>query len=433
MSGTLTTGKLILTNTQSNQDAFDRLRVSNPFTLFEITHQIGKTPIIVDEIVSGAGATSNYIANNSYIQMGVTGAPGATGKVIRQTYEYVPYQPGKSKLMYFSGVLEALQGGVLGSISRIGCFDSTIEKTSVVGPGNGCFFELNGPPTEEADSILYAVIRLNDVDTKVQQSLWNYDKFDGTGPSGLTIDDYSKCLILGIDQEWLGVGQVRFGFFVNGSFHLGHSFNHFGVNAIVYPYTRTAKLPLRFEISSTSSTQSEMRMICGSVISEGGFEPIGSSFSIGSIAGKVVGNTLVPIMSLKLKPNEPLNRKTLVLKNMIILNRSASRGTQWDLYLLPSQNNLTGHNFQDANATNSAARYDISATAVSLTGATLIESGYMDLAQTVGYNFTKYLSAPLVNCGIDGTSRVLCLAGVRITTGGTNPTINASMSWFEIQ
>ncbi len=426
MSGTLTTGKLVLTNTQSNQDAFDRLRVSNPYTLFEITHQIGKTPFIIDEIVSGAGATSNYIANNSYIQMGVTGLPGNSGKVIRQTYEYIPYQPGKSKLMYFSGVLEALQGGVDGSVSRIGCFDSSVEKTVVVGPGNGCFFELNG-------TTLYAVIRLNDVDNRVAQSSWSYDTFNGTGPSGLTINDFSKCLILGIDQEWLGVGQVRFGFFVNGTFHLGHSFNHFGVNALVYPYTKTAKLPLRFEISSTSSTQSEMRMICGSVISEGGFEPVGPSFSIGSIAGKVVGNTTVPIISIRLKANEPINRKTLVLKNMIILNPSTNRGTQWDLYVLPSESNLTGHSWNDVDSTNSATQYDISSTAVSLTGAVLIESGYMDLSQTVGYNFTKYLSSPIVNSAINGTSRVLCLAGIRITTGGQDPTINASMSFFEIQ
>ncbi len=426
MSGTLTTGKLVLTNTQSNQDAFDRLRVSNPYTLFEITHQIGKTPFIIDEIVSGAGATSNYISNNSYIQMGVTGAPGVTGKVIRQTYEYIPYQPGKSKLMYFSGVLESLEGGITGSISRVGCFDSTVEKTVVLGSGNGCFFELE-------DKTLYAVIRLNDVDNKVAQSAWNYDKFDGVGPSGLTINDFSKCLILGIDQEWLGVGQVRFGFFINGTFHLGHSFNHFGANAIVYPYTRTAKLPLRFEISSTSSTQSEMRMICGSVISEGGFEPVGASFSIGSIAGTVVGNTTVPIMSLRLKPNEPFNRKTLVLKNMIMLNPSANRGTQWDLYILPNSDSLAGSSWTDVDSTNSSAQYDISSTIVSLTGAVLIESGYMDLSQTVGYNFTKYLTSPLVNSAINGKSRVLCLCGVRITTGGTDPTINASMSFFEVQ
>ena len=185
-------------------------------------------------------------------------------------------------------------------------------------------------------------------------------------------------------------------------------------------------------ISSTSSTQSEMRMICGAVISEGGFEPVGPSFSIGSIAGKVVGNTTVPIMSLRLKPNEPLNRKTLVLKNMIILNPSTSRGTQWDLFLLPSETSLTGRSWVDIDSTNSATQYDISSTAVSLTGAVLLESGYMDLSHTVGYNFSKYLSSPLANSAINGTPRVLCLAGVRITTGGTDPTVNASMSFFEI-
>ena len=42
MSGTLTTGKIILTQTTSNNDAFDRLRVSNPSTLFKINHSIGK-------------------------------------------------------------------------------------------------------------------------------------------------------------------------------------------------------------------------------------------------------------------------------------------------------------------------------------------------------------------------------------------------------
>ena len=51
--------------------------------------------------------------------------------------------------------------------------------------------ELNG-------TTLYSVIRLNDVDDKVAQSAWNYDKFDGLGPSGLTINDYSKCIILAI-------------------------------------------------------------------------------------------------------------------------------------------------------------------------------------------------------------------------------------------
>jgi hypothetical protein len=37
-NGTLTTGKLVLTDTQANTDAFDRFRVSEPTTLYELNH-----------------------------------------------------------------------------------------------------------------------------------------------------------------------------------------------------------------------------------------------------------------------------------------------------------------------------------------------------------------------------------------------------------
>ena len=89
MSGTLTIGNLILTTPTANNDAFNRLRVSEQETIFELTHTRGKIPILVDEIVSG-GATSNYISANSYVQMALTGS-GVTGRVVRQTYEYIIY------------------------------------------------------------------------------------------------------------------------------------------------------------------------------------------------------------------------------------------------------------------------------------------------------------------------------------------------------
>ena len=91
--GTLTTGKLVLTNTTGNQDAFDRLRVSEPSTLFEIHHVFGKMPRVMDELTSGSGA-STHNSTNSYVQMAVSDS--SVGKVVRQSYEYIPYQPGKS-------------------------------------------------------------------------------------------------------------------------------------------------------------------------------------------------------------------------------------------------------------------------------------------------------------------------------------------------
>ena len=437
MSGILTTGKLVLTDTTSNNDAFDRLRISEPETLFEINHTIGKLPFVIDESIAGAGATSIPHLDNSYIEMGITasGSGSGTNTVVRQSYEYVPYQPGKSRLMIFSTVLEEIEGGVTGTYQRVGSFDDYTQKTNVSGSGNGCFFELDG-------KTLYAVIRLNNTvshngNTRVAQSSWSFDKFDGTGPSGLIVNDYSKAVILAIDQEWLGVGQVRFGFFINGQFHVGHIFNHFD-DGITMPYTKTAKLPVRYEITGNDNKIAEMRMMCSTILSEGGFEPAGITYSIGRNAPTTISSTYKPMISIKLRETEPYNRKTIILKSLELLN-TVDRGLQWDLLLLPDKTYLTGpSSWTIIDSNNSVAEYDIASTGI--TGITtsiispsdkiiVLDSGYADYSSTIKFSYEKYLASPLINSSIKGESRVLCLAGVRL---GNDVTTYASLSWIEI-
>lgn len=441
MSGTLTTGKLILTQTTSNNDAFDRLRVSNPSTLFEINHSVGKLPFLIDEFTSGAGISSIAVLDNSYVAMTTTA--GLTGCVIRQSYEYVPYQTGKSKLMIFSGVLNAnwtSKNVTTGMISRIGCFDNYLEKTDISGSGNGLFFELD-------NKTLYAVERLNrtainEGDTKVPQSAWNYDTFDGTGPSGLTIDDYSKAMIFAIDQEWLGVGRVRYGFFINGTFHVGHISNHSGIgtptsSSVIYPYTKTAKLPIRYEISSSNGTyisevNGEMRMICSTVLSEGGYEPTGMSYSIGRTTGVTVTSTVTPIIALQLLNSEPFNRKSILLRGISLLNSNSTKSIQWDLYVFPDDTCFNTATWTQMNSLNSITKYTVNPTfsAGLPAGGILIDSGYADTGVTISnFSYVKYLSSPLVNSSITGKSKVLCLCGVALTSDCTT---HASLNWIEI-
>ncbi len=445
MSGVLTVGKIILTDTPSNNDAFDRLRISEPETLFELNHTIGKLPFLVDEIVSGAGATSNPNTNESYISMGITGSGDGSGtnKIVRQTYEYVPYQPGKSRLMIFSGVLEAIEGGVTGTYERIGSFDSYVEKSSVAGSGNGCFFELDG-------KTLYAVIRCNDTaahagNTRVAQSAWNFDKFNGSGPSGLTVNDYSTAKILAIDQEWLGVGQVRFGFFINGQFHVGHIFNHFDTG-ITVPYTKTAKLPIRYEVTGSNNKIAEMRMICSTILSEGGFEPTGITYTYGRSSSVTISSNYKPLISIKLRENEPYNRKSIILKSIELLN-TQDRGLQWDLILLPNSSYLNANSIDWVNIdnNNSITQYNTTATVIysdpvaptaittNITSASdkiiVLDSGYADYSSTIQFQYDKYLASPIINSSIAGDSRVLCLCGVRLTN---DVTTYASLSWVEV-
>lgn len=161
---TLTVGKIILTNTPSNNDAFDRLRISQPVTLFEISHVFDRDLMRIDEITSGTGVIA--LNNQSYVQMQVS---ANADRVVRQSKEYIPYQPGKSRLAMFTGVMiyPSTDSNVT---SRIGVFDDSSDKSVDTGDNNsnGHFFQLTG-------TTLSVVERSYGTDTSVAQSSWNIE------------------------------------------------------------------------------------------------------------------------------------------------------------------------------------------------------------------------------------------------------------------
>ncbi|UCC74982.1 MAG: hypothetical protein JSV86_10650 [Gemmatimonadota bacterium] len=147
--------------------------------------------------------------------------------------------------------------------TRVGYFDAN----------NGVFLEING-----TDGPRFVVRRATS-NTAVNQANWSYDTFDGNGPSGITLD-FDTTQILVIDIEWLGVGSVRFGFVVDGLLIWAHQANH--ANSLALPYMQTANLPVRYEIENTGAAASgtTLKQICGTVISEGGFNPKGVTRAI---------------------------------------------------------------------------------------------------------------------------------------------------------
>ena len=422
-SNTFITGGITVTDRNISSDAFDRLRVSNPTTLFELNSIFGKN-LHVEETVSGS-AVSTFDSSNSYIQMSLFSS--GTGKIIRQSYEYIPYQPGKSRLMMFTGVLE-LNGGINGSVSKIGCFDSDVDKTSVAGPGNGLFFELNG-------TTMYVVLRANDVDTKVSQSNWNYDKLDGNGPSGYTITNWGQAFLFAIDQEWLGIGLIRFGFFFNGQFKLVHIINNTSVGypssvSIIKPYNKTAKLPIRYEISSTSNVNSEMRMMCATVLSEGGFEPFGYLFSYANDTKISVGEIDEVVLSFRMIQSEPKNRVSVLLRSMDILNLTANKFVLYKIYIFNDENAVSGGTWFDVNTGNSVVQINETATSFNDVSGNVLKSGFVSLKENTTFPYQEYLNSPLLNSTIDGSSRILSLVCKGL---GGNIDVHASFDWLEIQ
>lgn len=90
-------------------------------------------------------------------------------------------------------------------------------------------------------------------DTWIAQTVWSDDKFDGTGPSGVTIDP-TKGNVFQIQYQWLGYGQIRF-FIENpstGKLDLVHTIDYANANTI--PSLDNPTLPICALVENISNT-----------------------------------------------------------------------------------------------------------------------------------------------------------------------------------
>lgn len=230
-----------------NNDAFQRLRISDPLTIFDSKQLYGDNVLVWATQVTG-NATSSFIANNASMALI---ASGSNTGVIRQTRKRFVYQPGKSQFIVCTG---NFSGSSAGSIKRMGYYDQN----------NGMFFMSSG-------SSFGLVLRSNTsgtpVDTFYSQSSWNLDTYDGNGPSGYKYQ-ITNSQIHFVDFEWLGVGRIRYGIFQGGIPTYVHQITN--INALDSVYMSTPNLPIRYEIQNSGSTPASMKHICSTVVSEGG-------------------------------------------------------------------------------------------------------------------------------------------------------------------
>jgi hypothetical protein len=254
VNATITGGNVATTIGGTNIDAFGRLRVSNPFTLFDSQNRY----IDGDQFsnITATGGNVVYVANESSFNLNVSATSGSS--VIRQSKTVQAYQPGKSLLILNTFAMATLKANCR---QRVGYFTAD----------NGIYFEAVG-------TTLNLVIRSSTtgsvVEERIPQASWNGDRLNGAGASGITLDP-TLTQIFWCDVEWLGVGNVRTGFVINGQFIVCHTFQHANQPGNTTVYMTTATLNPRYEITNTGATSgaSTMKQICSTVISEGGYTP----------------------------------------------------------------------------------------------------------------------------------------------------------------
>ena len=331
---------------KQEQDAFGRVRVSEPFTLGDYKHTYKLDPEFIDYVV-GSGSTVYYDKTKSaaILEVGIS----TNGYAIHQTKKYHHYSPGKSQLIFSSFNFGAAKTNV---IKRTGYFDND----------NGIFFE------QGADGRLSFVIRSDAsgaiTERRVYQSQWNKDTMDGEGPSGYDLD-ITKTQLFITDFEWLGVGVVRCGFSVDGKNIICHEF--YNSNTVDRVYMRMPSLPVRCEIrnSGVVGSATSFPQICASVMSEGGYEEVGLEWSHTTPLRTVSLGSTVPIIALRLKNTfkDEKNRATVKLIGVTVFAVGAN--VKYEVVKIPSSAGINTTGTWISENENSVVEYNQTATGIS--------------------------------------------------------------------
>lgn len=391
----------------TNVDAFGRVRISAPYTIFDSQNRYA-----IDnqfDTSTATGGSTTYLPNESSVRMDVTTSSGS--EVVRQTYRCMPYQPGKGLLCLATFVMNTAKTGLR---QRVGYF----------GTQNGVFLQ-------QANSTVSFVLRsyitgsVSDA-RAINQADWNGDKLDGTGDSGFTLD-LTKAQILWMDFEWLGVGSVRCGFIIDGQYIVCHTFEN--ANDITSVYMTTAILPVRYEITNTAATASasSMKQICSSVVSEGGYEQT----SVEHVARRTttrtsISTTFVPLVSIRLA-STALNAVVLPAKFNVM---PTSTGDDFEVILAKNSTGLTSASWA---AVSSDANVEQDTSATAMTVGTIVDIQYVKatnqssgtINQPAAYNWDLQLGSSLT-----GTSDIYTL-GIRVLSGSSGAAIG-SLTFYDL-
>ena len=391
-------------------DAFGRLRVSNPFTLFDSSHRYRDNGLWNSSTANGGAVT--FQANEGLVDLDVTTTSGSL--VYRETTKVFSYQPGKSLLILNTFVMSPAKTGLR---QRVGYF----------GDDNGMYIELNNSTLSFVER---SISSGSFSESRIAQANWNVDKMDGDGPSKVVLD-ITKSQILWMDIEWLGLGSVRMGFVIDGRFIPCHVFHH--ANRILSTYISTGSLPLRYEIENTAATasNSKLKQVCSSVISEGGYELRGAQLSvqtpIGSPRDLTTALTYYPAISIRLKTSPDRLDAIVILTALSILAITNNANYNWQVV---ATGTTTGGTWVSAGA-DSAVEYNITGT--SFTGGRVLASGFLN-GSNQGSTPVDILKEALFSFQLErnnftSTPYELTLAAASDTNGAD---IYASMDFEEI-
>jgi len=211
---------------------FNELRVARKFPIVELTSVYGVSDLRDVVITTGGGTVTNDATEYSVS----TTASGVDSAILESALRG-RYEPGFAGEAGIGVRIPTAPTGT--QIARWGMFDDE----------NGAFFG-------STSANIFVAIRRGGVDTVINQSAWNVDPLDGTGPSGATLS-LSKGNIYQVVFTWYGYGVIEFRVVLPDPTTLAqevitvHRFSPSGETSIVDP-----NQPLRAEVDNNGTATS---------------------------------------------------------------------------------------------------------------------------------------------------------------------------------
>lgn len=396
-----------------NLDAFGRLKVAAPQTLFDAQFTYDLQPLVF-EPVTPANTTITHDSTNRRANITMTNAAN-NSDVYLQSYEYFRYQPGKSQEIDITFNMGA---AVTGVYKYVGYGDSNI----------GFFFEQNQDGTLSFS--IYSNTGAGD-QTK-DQTLWNKDKLDGSGVSGKTLN-IEKDQILYIDFQALYVGRVRFGFVIDGVLCIAHEF--YNANAFTSTYIESANLPIIAGMTNLSGSTATATMYfnCSMVASSGGIdEAVGYEFSTPGVSVTAGNNTRTHLMSIRpLTTFNSIVNRTKLANLEVDLLVTGNAPVYWELCL--GQAFTVAPTYSNINTTYSAFSYGTGGT-LSGSPTLVIDSGYVPAsASTKGSASMKVTDRYPITLDASGAVRSMGTLTLLVTGLGATSACRAVLKHKEIR
>ena len=399
-------------------DAFARVRFVEPFTLFDskqiwddpgLANNVENYPIFFDnQEISGGGTSTLFQVNRASTTLGVSA--NTVGERVRQTKQRFNYQPGKSMLAIFTDVNLNAASGVT---KEIGLFDDN----------NGLFFRnVGGTQSVVVRSFATGAA----VNTVYTQNQWNKDKLNGNGPSGINLD-FVKSQIPFVDFEWLGVGRVRYGWFIDGIPIYCHTVNN--ANNLNVVYMSTPNLPIRSRIANDGTGAADtLEVVCSTIISEGGVQARGThrANDIGALAASRIQanviNTSYAVCGIRLK-SAYLSAQVDLVKISMLEDSGANNPFIWRLHFNPTL--TSGLSWTDQAQSAIQFGTGLAAGDVLTDDGYIIDGGYVERESSVNPDVQAALRLGSL---IDGTPDEIVLSITPITA---NQRIFGGIKWQE--